>query len=65
MERIVSGRSLRYRRMGSATLKSKTPTGSIARKHRMVETYCDNINLVSAPGCSSRRLFLKYRKLSD
>lgn len=50
MQRIVSVRSRRWRRMGSATLCKRTPTGSMIRKHRMVLMYCEMTSLVSAPG---------------
>jgi hypothetical protein len=50
---------LRYRRMGSATLNSRTPGGSTMRRHLMVATYCDKMSFVSAPGCSKRFRLLK------
>ena len=50
---------LKYRRIGSATLKSNTPGGSTILKHLMVATYWDRISLVSAPGWRRRFRFLE------
>lgn len=49
----------RYRRMGSATLKRRTPGGSIIRRHLIVATYCCRMRRVSAPGWSNRFRFLR------
>lgn len=50
---------LRYRRMGSATLKRRTPRGSTKRRHLIVATYCCRISFVSAAGCNSLFRFLQ------
>lgn len=53
---------LRNSRMGSEMRCSRTPGGSTILRHRMVDTYCVMMSVVSAPGCKSRLMFLSTSK---